>query len=139
MQKIIIIITLFLSQITMANVVVEELLSSSNSWDGGQFSYVAGRAKITIKKLIISKNQRIKNFHCHVVPLAAYVQKGEVEVIKKSGERRIFKAGEAFIEVMNQWHKGLAIMDTELIVFYAGNKNLPLDVKSGEVLGKLCR
>ncbi len=60
---------------------------------------------------------------------AAYVLKGSVRVVKLSGESKLFNAGDAFIEVMNKWHKGVFVEDTELIAFYAGNKGRALLVK----------
>jgi len=52
-----------------------------------------------------------------------------VKVVKPSGEYKLFKAGDAFIEVVNKWHKGIFVEDTELIVFYAGTNGVALSVK----------
>ena len=107
------------------------LVNESVSWDGGAFEYAKGKPEITIQKLDISTGSEEVSLavHCHTIPLAAYVLKGSVKVVNSSGENRLFRAGDAFIEVMNKWHKGVFVEDTELIVFYAGQKGVTLSVK----------
>ncbi len=118
------------------------LVSGSASWDGGSIEYEKGKLEITIQKIEISTgNEEVSlAVHCHTIPLAAYVSKGSVRVVKPSGENKLFKAGDAFIEVMNKWHKGVFVEDTELIVFYAGKNGVALSVKegSGSPLSKVC-
>ena len=104
------------------------LRQGSVSWDGANVQYPDGMAEISIVKISVPQGVKIP-LHCHPVPLAAYVLEGTLEVIKSSGEKKIFRQGEAFIEVMNTWHKGSGVgKDTELIVFYAGKKDLPLSI-----------
>lgn len=116
-----------------AEVRTEILTESTSSWDGGSFHYPINDAKITVQKISISTSDKEISLamHCHSMPLAAYVLKGSVKVVKPSGRSMVFKEGDAFIEVMNQWHKGVFIEDTQLIVFYAGNKRLPLSLVKG--------
>ena len=119
------------------------LVNESVSWDGGAFEYAKGKPEITIQKLDISTGSEEVSLavHCHTIPLAAYVLKGSVKVVNSSGENRLFRAGDAFIEVMNKWHKGVFVEDTELIVFYAGQKGVTLSVKKdgGSPLLKACK
>ena len=119
------------------------LVKESVSWDGGAFEYAKGKPQITIQKIDISTGNGEVSLavHCHTIPLAAYVLKGSVKVVKPSGENKLFKAGDAFIEVMNKWHKGLFVEDTELIVFYAGKKGVTLPVKKdgSSPLSKACK
>jgi quercetin dioxygenase-like cupin family protein len=117
------------------------LIQSSSSWEGGDVLYPQGDAEITIVKIDIPRNSIIP-LHCHPIPLAAYVLKGEVEVTTVSGEVRSFKKGQAFVEVMDKWHKGLGVgEETQLIVFYAGRKGVPLSVKKNDapVLAGKCK
>lgn len=111
------------------------LVQDSKSWDGGAYSYQDGGAQITIQKIEVDPRggpPLSLDYHCHPVPLAAYVEKGGVEVVKADGVRHRFTAGEAFIEIMNTWHKGVFSEPTSLIVFYAGARELPLSRKRGE-------
>ncbi len=100
------------------------LVSGTSSWDKSHFQYPEGKSEISVQKIkvTVSKEKLSLALHCHTMPLAAYVLKGNLEVVKLTGEREAFTQGDAFIEVMNQWHKGVFTEDTELIVFYAGAK-----------------
>jgi len=123
---------LFMQDAIAADKVTSHILvNDSKSWDGGVFEYPEGKPKITIQKIDVKTNGKELSLviHCHTMPLAAYVLKGSVKVIKTSGEDRLFKAGDAFIEVVETWHKGTFTEDTELIVFYAGKVGVPLSIK----------
>jgi quercetin dioxygenase-like cupin family protein len=124
---------------TFADTKIDTLLDSNTSWDGSHFSYPQGSPKIIIKKIVIDANKGFKKFHCHITPLAAYIAKGSVEVIKKSGKTRLFKAGEAFTEVTNQWHAGKFSKGTELIVFFASNEKHPLNIYAEDPQAVLCK
>lgn len=110
------------------------LAQGSSSWDGGPIRYPAGAPELSVQRIEVEAGSEAVSLpiHCHRIPLAAYVAKGSVRVVKSSGEERQFKAGDAFIEVMGQWHKGVFQETTELIVFYAGERGAPLSVKQGE-------
>ena len=133
---------LFLFCFSNASFAIEPVYSTiltrdTVSWDGGGFHYPEGTAQIIVQKITITPGD--KDFylseHCHPIPLAAYVLKGSVHVAERSGQYHIFSAGHAFIEVMNTWHKGKFLEDTELIVFYAASEGTALSVKSGDTSG----
>lgn len=133
MKKLIIAVFLLLLTISSGfaqeTVSVQVLTKGSSSWDGNPVSYSQGQPELSIVKINIPFDVQLP-LHCHPTPLAAYVTKGRLEVIKKSGKKKVFSAGDAFIEVMNSWHKGKGLADdTELIVFYAGTKDIPLTIK----------
>jgi quercetin dioxygenase-like cupin family protein len=121
------------SALAQDQITVQTLSKGSVSWDGGSIQYPEGSPEITVVRIQVPEGAEL-SLHCHTVPLAAYVAKGAIEVTTSSNEKKIFRQGEAFIEVMNKWHRGLgAGKDTQLIVFYAGQKDIPLGVeKSGD-------
>ncbi len=110
------------------------LQSGSASWDGGAFAYPQGQPEMAVQKITVHPDSKQVELpvHCHPVPIAGYVLQGSVTVITSAGRSRLFKAGESLIEVSNTWHKGVFTEDTELLVFYAGEKGIPLTVKQGE-------
>ncbi len=135
---------LFLQNPVIANEVTTDILvKGSSSWDGGAVTYPQGKPELIVQKISIALGGKeiSLSMHCHTIPLAAYVLKGSLKVVKASGEEKLFKAGDAFIEVMKSWHKGVFTEDAELIVFYAGEKDLPMSVKrDGDTnLVKLCK
>lgn len=111
----------------------EILVQGSTSWDGGSVEYAQGVPELTVQRIRVAAGSAILSLpvHCHTIPLAAYVASGSVRVVKPSGQERSFRAGDAFIEVMSQWHQGVFVDDTELIVFYAGASGLPISVQPG--------
>jgi quercetin dioxygenase-like cupin family protein len=115
----------------------EILVTDSISWDGGDFEYSTGEPKITIQRISVSPGGQALTLpvHCHPMPLAAYVLKGGVTVVKLSGQTEHFKSGDAFIEVMETWHQGVFTEDSELLVFYAGTVDVPLSVTQGTDAG----
>lgn len=123
----------------VANVKVETLLSSGTSWNGGAFSYAQGKAKIVVKKITVTQQKGAKQFHCHPVPLVAYINKGVVKLQTKSGDSQTFSAGDSLVEVMNQWHIAHFSKGTEIIAFHLGNDKLPNNIFAGDKLAKLCR
>ena len=106
----------------------EILLHSSQSWDGGDISYPKGEAEITAVKLSLTPG-KIGPFHCHPVPPMGYIALGRIEVETKAGEKIQFTQGQSVLEVMKTVHRGKALGGpAEVIVFYAGAKNLPTSV-----------
>jgi quercetin dioxygenase-like cupin family protein len=110
------------------------LQKGSTSWDGGAFAYPQGEPEMTVQRITVKTDGKEVELpvHCHPVPIAGYVLKGSVKVVTSAGKSRLFKAGEALIEVSNTWHKGIFAEDTELLVFYAGKEGVPLSVKQVE-------
>ena len=111
-----------------AQVTVQVLAQNSVTWDGGDFRYPTAIPQITVVKIRVPQGAQLPE-HCHPVPLAAYVAKGAIQVTTSAGVQAVFNEGQSFIEVMNRWHRGLGVgTDTELIVVYAGAKDLPLSL-----------
>lgn len=96
------------------------LLDAEKSWNGGTFHYPEGTPKVTAVKIRL-KHGESTAIHCHPVPLFAYILKGHLRVTTGRGESRVFKRGEAMVEVMDTWHQGKAVKGpVELVAFYAG-------------------
>lgn len=118
----------------LPGVKVESLLSSANSWDGTPYGhYPEGKPEVSVLRYSIPAHTTLP-WHTHVVPNIAYIVSGEITVEKQdSGEKRLFKAGEAMAEVVNSTHRGYTgEQAAELVVFYAGAAGLPLVIKQSE-------
>ncbi len=115
----------------------EPLLSATESWDAGSFSYPGGKAEITSIVLSLEEGKAAP-FHCHPVPTMGYVLKGTVQVETKSGKTTTIAEGDALVEVMRTVHRGIAVDGpAAIVVFYAGaegvpNTVLPSDDPEGE-------
>lgn len=110
----------------------EVLVQSTRSWDGGKFAYPAGEGQLTVTRIIMPKGSSLP-MHCHPVPLAGMVTRGQLEVLKEDGQTMLIGEGAGLIEVSNQWHFGTAREAVEIVVVYAGNTELPVTVfKDGD-------
>lgn len=108
------------------------LVQGSHSWDGAGFGYPAGEAEITVTRIDMKAGSSLP-LHCHPVPLAGAVVKGSLEVRKENGEKTVIRPGEGLIEVSGQWHYGHALDDVEILVVYAGAKDVPTTIlKNGD-------
>ncbi len=105
----------------------EILNQSSNGWDGLPFAYPNGTPQITIKRLVLPSGF-VLPMHCHPMPVVGYMLQGELEVTKPSGESTRYLENQGKIEVFREWHEGVAIKDSEMIVVYAGAQGMPLSV-----------
>lgn len=104
-------------------VVNEELVRSTRSWDGRRLPpYPRGQPEISVRKIIIPPGTRLP-VHLHPVINAGVLLKGELTVVKETGETRKVSAGEALIEVVDTWHYGVNTgrKPAEIFVVYAGS------------------
>jgi len=107
------------------------LLDTETSWNGGVFHYPEGTPKVTAVKIRLKPGESTA-IHCHPVPLFAYILKGHLRVTTGLGQSRVFKRGEAMVEVMDTWHQGKAIRGpVELVAFYAGAEGIPVTELEG--------
>lgn len=108
------------------------LVQSDHSWNGGTYKpYPQGTPQLTVIKLHIQKGHALP-WHKHIAPNAGYVEQGQLTLEdQKTGEKKVFKQGEAFAESVDQYHRGIATdpnQDTVLILTYAGTSKTPLSV-----------
>lgn len=111
----------------MESISSQVLVQSTHSWDGGEFAYPTGEGQLTVTRIFMPKGSSLP-MHCHPVPLAGMVTKGQLEVLKEDGQTRVFGEGAGLIEVSNQWHYGTALEAVEIVVVYSGSVDLPVTV-----------
>ncbi len=112
-------------------VVTKLVIQSGDNWAGAPLPpYLTSQPEISLMRYTIPPKTALP-VHKHPAINAAYVMEGDLTVIKESGGERVFRKGDAIIEMVDQWHHGENRGDrpVELIVFYAGSKNLPLAIK----------
>ena len=108
---------------------IETVLQTASSWDGTPYkAYPAGQPKISVLKITIPPLTKMK-WHSHPFPNAGYILSGDLTVEKRDGTTKHFVAGEAIAETVNSVHRGVTgEAGVVLIVFYAGNAELPLSI-----------
>lgn len=111
---------------------IETLANSTKMWDGNLLpNYPNGQPKIKVLKISVPSGVTLP-WHYHPVINAAVILQGTLELTLKNGNRKTYKKGDALIEVVNTVHSGKALgeTDVELVVFYAGQKDIPTTVLS---------
>ena len=109
-------------------VVVEQLMQTSQSWDGSAYQrYPDGPPELTVLRITIPPKTALP-WHTHPMPNAAYVVSGELLVEKRDGGAiRQLVAGEVLPEMVGSVHRGVTgDKGVVLIVFYAGTKGMKL-------------
>lgn len=108
----------------------EKLIVATKAWTGQKLpAYPSGQPEISILKVTIPPGQRLP-MHKHPCINAAVVVRGELTITTAKGHVLHVKAGQPFIEVVDEWHYGAnhGKEPVELIAFYAGVKNTPITI-----------
>lgn len=115
----------------VGQVVVQELVKSTTSWDGSILPpYPRGQPEITIKRVIIPVGGRLEP-HRHPVINAGVLVRGRLTVQATNGKRVEVNAGEPLVELVDTAHYGCntGAEPAEIIVIYAGITNQPVMIK----------
>lgn len=106
-----------------------EILQTETTWNGKDIEYpITQSEEITALHIEFAPGAETA-WHRHPVASLAYIISGELEVIlKETGEKKLFREGDAFAEVVNTWHYGKNVGDepVKLVVFYVGAKGMQL-------------
>jgi quercetin dioxygenase-like cupin family protein len=111
-------------------VTVEELANASQQWDGQPLpDYPRGRPLLKVLRIGIPSGV-VLPWHTHPVINAAVILRGTLALNLKDGTTKVFRTGEAIVEVIDTVHTGQAIgaEDVEVVVFYAGVEGVPTTV-----------
>ncbi len=116
-----------------------EAVTSTKSWNGGEFFYPSGKPEITSIVLNIEKDQ-VLPYHCHPIPVIGHILEGTLEVETINGKKILLKKGDPVTEVMRTIHRSSSINgEVELVVFYLGAEGVPNTVlASDELAHKYC-
>lgn len=133
MKKVIIIMTFVLSvaiNTTTFSAEVKTLAETTTTWDGTKLPKLdTDKTKITITHITIKAGEKLA-FHKHPVITIAYILEGTLTVKTDKGKVLTAPEGEAFAEVVNQWHYGEnnGKKDVVLVVAYVGDESQPLSI-----------
>ena len=106
------------------------LVKSASAWNGRAYEkYGEGRPELTVTRVTIPPHTQLP-WHSHPMLSVGYILSGHIIVEDKAtGQKKIFKAGEAVPEQVNAAHRGAT--DDEpvvIIVTYAGTVGQPMSV-----------
>ena len=113
-------------QTSLEPVVIETLISATESWNGDSFRYPRGKAEMKLEKITAQAGFKTP-LHLHPQPGIIYVQKGTLYCETSDGQSLTLGAGESFASSQDTAHYCQNIGDEEMVVFSAsagakGNK-----------------
>ena len=105
-------------QTSLKPVVVETLISESESWNGDSFSYPKGQAEMKLEKITAQPGFKTP-LHLHPQPGIIYVQRGTLYCETSDGQSLTVGTGESFASSQYTTHYCQNIGNEEMVVFSA--------------------
>ena len=105
-------------QASLEPVVVETLITATESWNGGSFKYPRGQAEMKLEKITAQPGFKTP-LHLHPQPGIIYIQKGTLYCKTNDGQSLTVVAGESFASSQDTAHYCQNIGDEEMVVFSA--------------------
>ena len=99
-------------------VVVETLISATESWNGDSFRYPRGQAEMKLEKITAKPGFKTP-LHLHPQPGIIYVQRGTLYCETSDGQSLMVRAGESFASSQDTAHYCENTGDEEMVVFSA--------------------
>ena len=105
-------------QTSLEPVVLETLISASESWNGDSFRYPRGQAEMKLEKITAKPGFKTP-LHLHPQPGIIYVQKGTLYCETSDAQSLTVEAGESFASSQDTVHYCENNGDEEMVVFVA--------------------
>ncbi len=105
-------------QTSLEPVVVQTLISATESWNGDSFRYPRGKAEMKLEKITAQAGFKTP-LHLHPQPGIIYVQKGTLYCETSEGQSLTLGVGESFASSQDTAHYCQNIGDEEMVVFSA--------------------
>jgi quercetin dioxygenase-like cupin family protein len=111
---------------------VKELLKTTTTVEGKPLKYPAGMPQFTAALSTLEPGG-ITPRHKHPVPTFIYVVEGTLAVDVDGGVTREVKAGDAFMEVVDTWHRNRNPSSTarvQYLLVFAGDDKTPYVIRA---------
>jgi len=105
-------------QTSLEPVVVETLISASESWNGDSYSYPRGKAEMKLEKITAQPGFKTP-LHLHPQPGIIYVQRGTLYCETSNGKSLTVGAGESFASSQDTVHYCENSGNEKMVVFVA--------------------
>jgi quercetin dioxygenase-like cupin family protein len=107
-----------------------QVLKTSTTWNGAPIQY-ATSAKPEVQAVMVEIAPGAATvWHKHPVNNFAYMMEGKIRLELEDGTTHEFKAGDAFAEVVNTWHRGVNIgtQPVKILVWYTAEAGGPISI-----------
>lgn len=122
-------------QQSLPEVTREELIRTSQSWDGEQLpDYPVGRPELIAMKYVFPAGKKL-DLHYHPVMNHGILVQGELTIIGEDGKENTVHEGEVIVEMVNTIHHGenRGNKPAILYMFYLSQKGQPISVQHTEM------
>ena len=112
-----------------------ELARTSQSWDGAILpDYPAGQPELVVMRYVFPAGSRLP-WHHHPVINYGILQQGELTIVRVDGKKKVVRAGEAVVEMVDSVHCGMNLGDRPVVLdmFYVAQKGQVLSIPHPEV------
>ena len=106
------------NQKSLEPVVVETLISATESWNGDSFKYPSGQAQMKLEKITAQPGFKT-SLHSHPQPAIVYVVRGTLACETSDGKSLKVGPGDSFASPQNTVHYCENNGDKEMVVFVA--------------------
>lgn len=123
------------NQTQVKGVKATELLRGSRSWDGTEMpDYPVGRPELVAMRYEFAAGEKL-GWHHHEVMNYGFLAQGELTIVDVDGNEKVFRTGEALIEMVGTIHRGenRGTEPVVLYMFYVSQQGLPLSVPHPEI------
>lgn len=106
------------------------LLQASTTPSGQPIEFPLLRNQFSASLVEIAPGGQVGR-HMHPVPVMVYILEGELTVETEGQQPRIYKAGQAALEVVNTWHNGLnrGSVPLKFLAIFAGEEGKPVTIR----------
>ena len=105
-------------QVSIDPVVVETLITATESWNGDSFKYPKGKAQMTLQRITAQPGFKTP-LHLHPQPGIVYIQKGTLYCETSDGKSLTVGASESFASSQDTIHYCQNNGDEAMVVFVA--------------------
>ena len=106
------------TSINVEPVIIETLISATESWNGDSYTYPRGKAQMTLQRITAQPGFKTP-LHSHSQPGIAYVVKGNLSCGTVNGRTRKVGPGESFAAPQDTVHYCESVGDEAALVFVA--------------------
>lgn len=98
----------------------EVLINNNMSWNGVPVEFPRGNNERIVSKMVHIPKGKALPWHKHEVQVMGHVISGELTIEDVLGNRKVYSAGQSFIEGNELPHRGLATgkEDVKVVAFY---------------------
>lgn len=107
-----------------------QLLQTTTTWNGAPIAYSTS-TKPEVQAVVVEiARGGATIWHQHPVNNFAYMLEGKIRLELEDGTTKEFKAGDAFAEVVNTWHRGVNVGTgpVKILVWYTAEAGGPISV-----------